>query len=85
MQEHEILKLANEIANPHGLTAGFLAGEDALSVGVGGDHRTCTRIIVLVGPFPGHEILANISTKISNVTNINRVTFDITPPVQKNP
>lgn len=77
MTDDEILAKANEVANRHGLTASFLG--DAKSVGVGGDFRTYTRIIVLEGPHPGDEVLAQISTEIPNVTGINRVTFDITP------
>lgn len=75
MSEEKILKIANEIVGPHGLRAEFLG--DALSVGVGGDFRTYTRIIVLVGPHPGDEVLASLSTKISNNTNVNRVTFEL--------
>ncbi len=76
MTEVETLKMANEIVAPHGLRAEFLG--DVHSVGVGGDCRSYTRVIVLVGPYPGEEILASLSTKISNTTRINRVTFELT-------
>ncbi len=85
MQESEMLSIANEIAGPHGLTASFLLDENCLSVGVGGDNRTYTRIIMLEGPFPGHKILADVSTKLSNLTGINRVTFDLTPATKETP
>lgn len=79
MKDSEILDIANGISSLHGLRASFLGDDSAMSVGVGGDNRSYTRIIVLEGSFPGHEILADISTKISNLTGINRVTFDFTP------
>lgn len=85
MNDSEILDIVNGISIPHGLRASFLGDDSAMSVGVGGDNRSYTRIIVLEGSFPGHELLADISTKISNLTGVNRVTFHITPPVTKTP
>jgi phosphoribosylformylglycinamidine synthase subunit PurS len=73
----KLLEVVNEITNPHGLRAEYLPG--ALSVGVMGDDRTYTPVIVLVGPHPGDEILQVVSSEISNRTLINRVTYDITP------
>ncbi len=76
--EREIMLLrANEIANPYGLTAFFLEG--IVSVGVQGDQRTLTPVIVLTGPFPGHEVLAQVSTAISNAIPVNRVTYEFPP------
>lgn len=75
MSEEEALEIANKIVEPHGLKAEFLG--DVHSVGVGGDCRSYTRIIVLMGPHPGNEALASLSTKISNNTGINRITFEL--------
>ncbi len=75
MSETEVLEVANKIVRPHGLTAEFLG--DFFSIGVGGDCRTCTRIIVLAGPNPGHEVVATLSTQISNQTGINRVSYEL--------
>jgi GMP synthase PP-ATPase subunit len=75
VENEEILRIANEIAGKHGLKAEFLEGIQ--SVGVGGDERSYTPVICLVGPFPGHEILAKISSEISNHIPVNRVTFEL--------
>ena len=77
MESGEILRRANEIASPHGLRAEFL-GSDLFSVGVGGDERSYTRVVNLIGTDPGDEVLAKISREISNTLPINRVTFEIT-------
>jgi len=74
MSRDEILAEANRIVEPFGLTAEFLG--DAHSVGVGGDARTYTPVIVLVGPFPGYDVLEKIGSRIWNELNINRVTFE---------
>ncbi len=76
LTDEEMLIIANEIANPHGLKAEFLP--DIRRVGVGGDNRTYTPVVVLVGPPPLHEVLSEISTEISNRTGIMGVTYDIT-------
>ncbi len=78
MDDAEILRICNEIANPHGLTVEFVAAEGIMAIGVGGDCRTVARPVVLVGPFSRHEVLAAVSTKICNDTPTNRVTYDIT-------
>lgn len=75
MSETEILEAANKIVGLYGLKAEFLG--NVYSVGVGGDNRTYTRTLVLMGPNPGDEILASLSTKISNTLGINRVTFEL--------
>lgn len=77
VEKDEILRKANEIASPFGLRAEFLA-DDLFSVGVGGDERSYTQVINLIGYHPGDEILAKISRDISNTLPINRVTIDIT-------
>ena len=74
MDESEILERANKMASPHGLKAEIL-GEDLFSVGVGGDQRSYTPIICLVGPFPGWDVIEKVSTQISNELPINRVTY----------
>ncbi len=75
MTELEVLKVANEIVSPYGLRAEFLG--DAYSVGVGGDSRSYTRVIVLIGSHPRNEILASLSTEIGNRTGINRITIEL--------
>ena len=78
MTDEEMLAIANEIANPYQLKAIFLG--EACSVGVMGDGRTVTRVIVLEGPYVDQEILADISTEISNRSGINRVTLHLAGP-----
>lgn len=85
MEYSKILYIANGFSGPYGLRANFLGDENRMSVGVGGDNRSYTRIIVLEGSFPGWEKLADVSTKISNSTRINRVTFNIIPIPEENP
>ena len=75
MTDEEILEVANRIVARYGLVAEFLG--DAKSVGVGGDQRTVTRVICLIGVYPGYDVLSLLSTEISNRTPINRVTFEI--------
>ncbi|OGZ63594.1 MAG: hypothetical protein A3A98_02885 [Candidatus Staskawiczbacteria bacterium RIFCSPLOWO2_01_FULL_40_39] len=75
MSEVELLEMANKIIEPYGLRAEFLG--DVHSVGVGGDCRTYTRVMVLIGSYPGNEILASLSTKLGNTTGINRITFEL--------
>lgn len=84
MSDKEILRIANEIANPHGLKAEFL--EDAFSVGVGGDERSYTRATCLVGEMPEDSVLRTISSAITNRTPVNRVTIELArrqPPTAK--
>lgn len=75
MSEAESLAIANEIVKHYGLTAEFLG--NSYSVGVGGDFRTYTRILVLIGPNPGNEVLASLSTAIGNRAGVNRITFQL--------
>lgn len=77
MEEKEILKRANQIAEQHNLTAEIPEG--IRSVGVGGDERSYTPVIILKlkGPFPGWDIINKISTEITNTLPINRVTLEI--------
>lgn len=80
MENSEILRIANEIVGPHGLRAEFPGDPETVkSVGVGGDFRTYTPVLVLIGPHPGNEILGQVSTEISNRTPVNRVTFQLFP------
>ncbi len=74
-QTEEILKIATEIVVPYGLEVEIFP--DIFSVGVQGDSRTYTPVVNLIGPFPGHEVLAKISTEISNTALVNRVTFQL--------
>jgi hypothetical protein len=79
IDEESILRRANEIADRHGFRAELLPG--VRSVGIGGDARLYMPVIVLVGPRLGldDEVLAQLSTEISNNTGGCRVTIDITP------
>lgn len=74
MTTEEIVERVNVIVTPYGLEAEILEGIN--SVGVGGDNRTYTPVICLRGEFPGWEVLAKLSTEISNTLPINRVTFE---------
>jgi GMP synthase PP-ATPase subunit len=69
----EILIAANHIVEPYGLRVEFLGGQ---SVGVQGDARTYRPVIVLVGPFPGWDVLGQLATQIPNELDVNRVTFE---------
>lgn len=75
MTNEEILAKANEIATRHGLSVEFLG--NIQSVGVQGDNRTYTPVLVLVGLFPGWEIIEAVSTEITNTVDVNRVTYEL--------
>jgi GMP synthase PP-ATPase subunit len=75
MQMSEIVRKAGEIAKPYNLKAEMLEGIN--SVGVVGDTRSYDPVIVLIGQFPGYEVLAKISQEITNTLAISRVTFQI--------
>lgn len=75
MEKEEILRRANKIVAPFRLKAEILGGIN--SVGVGGDSRSYTPVINLIGPHPGDDILVNISNRLGNELPINRVTFQI--------
>ena len=75
MEEVEILKIANEVARPYGLQAEIFEG--IKSVGVIGDSRSYTPVVNLIGPFPGYEALAKISSEITGRARIIRVTFQL--------
>lgn len=75
-QKVEMLMQINVLATKYGLRAEFVG--DIRSVGVQGDARTYTPAVVLIGPYPGDEQLDELSRKIWNGVNVNRVTFDIT-------
>ena len=81
MTIEEIVARANVIVAPYGLKAEILKGIH--SVGVGGDNRTYTPVICLKGKFPGWDVLATLSTEISNALPINRVTFETAVKPQK--
>jgi len=77
--ESKMLEIANEIANPHGLKAEFLMGEDgrpARKVCVVGDARKYNPICILVGPPLDQETLAEISVQISNNADMT-CTYDL--------
>lgn len=70
----QILAQINDIVRPYWLSAEYLEGIQ--TVGVQGDDRSYTPAVVLVGPFPGYQILGKLSNRISNETPVNRVTFE---------
>src|SRR4051812_15209104 len=74
MSDEETLKIANEIAGRHGLKAEFPPG--IRSVGVGGDARNYTLVIILTGQPVSHEVLAEASTEISNLAGVMRVLIE---------
>jgi GMP synthase PP-ATPase subunit len=74
MTDLEALQLANTIVSPYGLKAEFI-GENR-SVGVGGDQRTYSRVIVLTRPYLDYQTLASLATEIGNLTGINRITIE---------
>jgi hypothetical protein len=75
VHRREILARANPLVAANGLQAEFL---EAQSVGVQGDNRTYTDVMVLVGPHPGNEVLAELVSKICSSLPINRVTYELT-------
>jgi hypothetical protein len=75
LKNEELLEKIDKIVKHYGLRAEILAG--IYSVGVGGDERSYTPVINLIGPFPGHDILEKISNEITNTFKINRITFQI--------
>lgn len=74
-QEAEGLTKAKSIAARHGLEAEFLG--EIYRVGVQGDDKVYTRVIELIGRFPGHDQLEQISSEISNIAGFCGVTFRI--------
>ena len=78
-QKTEMLVQINVLAFKHGLRAEFIG--DIRSVGVQGDARTYTPVVVLIGQYPGDEQLDELGRKIWNSVNVNRVAFDITSGV----
>ena len=67
--------MADKIAMQFNLTAEVFEGPR--SVGVGGDMRTFTPVVNLIGDFPGHEVLATVSNRITSELPVNRVTFQL--------
>jgi hypothetical protein len=79
MTRKDLLKQANLISAPYGLTAELL-GNEIKSVGVQGDLRTHTKIILLYktdGGIVNNDILDKLSSKISSLLPINRVVYQI--------
>ena len=70
-----IIEEVDKIVAPYGLHAEILG--DRCSVGVGGDERSYTLTVNLIGVFPGNEVLARLSSEISSTLPINRVTFQL--------
>ena len=69
-----ILEEVAKLVTPFGLHAEIL--DDVFTVGGGGDNRSYTPVVVLVGPNPGWEVLKELSGQISNTLPINRVTYE---------
>lgn len=74
MTDNELLRRVNEIAEKYGLMAEFL--HDAYVVGVRGDARSYLPTIVLVGPFPGWNVLEQVSSEITNKLEVGKVTYE---------
>lgn len=70
-----VIAAANKISLPHGLVSDLLGGGEIMSTGVQGDARTYTPVIVLIGWFPGWEVLSKVSNQITNTLPVNRVTW----------
>jgi GMP synthase PP-ATPase subunit len=78
MSDEEALAIACEIVSKYGLKAEYLSDDPSdRTVGVQGDFRTYARPLVIIGPFPGWDVLEKISREISNQTSINKVTFEM--------
>lgn len=72
------LAVANAIAEEYGLHAEYLSHDPWLkTVGVQGDKRTYERPIMLTGPWPGHEALAECSRRISAEMPANKVVYEV--------
>ena len=76
--KEEIVLAVKEIVEKYYLQAECL--DNIFTVGVGGDERTYAPAFVLVGPFPGYDVLAKVSSEISNKLPVNRVTFQLEKP-----
>lgn len=63
-----------ELVAPYNLVAELL---DISAVGVAGDGRTYLPVVNLIGKHPGNEVLAQLSTKITNEYEVGRVTFQL--------
>lgn len=74
MEVNEVLRIVGELVRPYGLSVDWLG---VYSVGVAGDYRTYRPVLLLSGPHPGDDILAEVSTRIGNMTEGCRVTFEI--------
>lgn len=73
--EKEVQEMVVKIANKYELRASVPPG--IRSVGVGGDERSYTPVVVLNGSaFPGWEVLERVSNEITNTCPINRVTWE---------
>ena len=69
-----LLNRVNAISLKYDLKAEYLG--DVHSVGVRGDARSYLPTVVLVGPFPGWDILEKVSSEITNELEIGRVTYE---------
>lgn len=70
----DLLTRANNIATKYHLRAELLPVH---SVGVQGDERTYRPVVVLIGPFPGWDIIEKVSSELTNTLELNRVTYQI--------
>lgn len=74
MSDQDLLNKVNAISLKYDLIAEFLG--DTHSVGVRGDERAYLPVIVLIGKFPGWDVLEQASTEITNSLEIGRVTYE---------
>jgi GMP synthase PP-ATPase subunit len=75
MTDEELLAKVNTISLKHDLKAEFLS--KAHTVGVRGDARSYLPTVVLVGAFPGWDVLEEISSEITNNLEIGKVTYEL--------
>jgi hypothetical protein len=71
----DIKRRVEEIISLHDLTVDVPRG--IFAVGVQGDERSYTPVVILRGQMPEKLVLDKISNKISNTLPVSRVTFEI--------
>jgi hypothetical protein len=75
LHRQQIMLRAKPIAQAEGLQVEFLG--DAESVGVQGDFRTYTDVLVLMGESEDYEMLTKLTSKIYGTLPINRVAIEL--------
>lgn len=75
LSEEELSRQANAIAEKYGLSASI--EPDIRAVAVRGDNREYFPVATLRGPFPGWEVMAEVSTEITNKLDISHVMYEM--------